>query len=331
MKTCGKTSQQLTAFVLGYLSQQQVSEITHHLVVCEECRGEVKELGKLLECAREISEVSADEQLSKSAKEAVLAAAQEAEKTGPRSTINMQNAWRTVMKSRITKLAAAAVLIAAVIFGLDLIGGPDMTSVAWGEVVKKVEQIESFIFQHQISITSVPEGTTIQEIETTTYVSLKHGLRQDAYMDDQVIGISYIPLEGTIVTQVMPNEKKYRKVTTSEEHMRKIHDQSNPKGMIKEFMSFEHTKLGRKIIDGVEAEGIELNDPDFLSAVFESVVGRLWVDVETNLPLRTEIEGVSGDGSIETKIVAYDFDWDAEPEPSVFEPNIPDDYTLLEK
>jgi hypothetical protein len=74
-----------------------------------------------------------------------------------------------------------------------------------------------------------------------------------------------------------------------------------------------------------------VNDPNFLSFVFESVVGRLWVDVETNLPVRTEIRGVTGGGSIETKIVAYDFDWDAEPGPSVFEPNIHDDYTLLEK
>ena len=236
------------------------------------------------------------------------------------------------MKTKMTKLAAAAAIIVAVILGLNLIGiRVDGASVAWAEVAKKVEQIESFIFQHQIGITSVAEGTTIQESELTTYVSLEYGLRQDTYMNGQVFSISYVPLEGTIITGVWPSRKKYVRMSTTEEQMRKTHDQSNPKGMIKEFMSFEHTELGRKIIDGVEAEGIEVNDPNFLSFVFESVVGRLWVDVETNLPVRTEIRGVTGDGSIETKIVAYDFDWDAEPGTSVFEPNIPDDYTLLEK
>ena len=236
--------------------------------------------------------------------------------------------WRIIMKSRITKLAAVAVIIIAPLIGINQFGGSfDMTGVAWGEVAKKVEQIESFIFQQRISINGMPEGTT----ELTTYVSSEYGLRQDAYMNGQVIGISYIPLEGTIITQVMPNEKKYRRVSTTEELVRKTHDQANSKGMIKEFMSFEHTELGRKIIDGVEAEGIEVNDPSFLNAVFESAVGRLWVDVETDLPLRTEIEGVSGNGSIETKIVAYDFDWDAEPKPSVFELDIPADYTLLER
>jgi len=236
--------------------------------------------------------------------------------------------WRIIMKSRITKIAAVAVIIIALLIGINQFGGSfDMTGVAWGEVAKKVEQIESFIFQQRISINGMPEGTT----ELTTYVSSEYGLRQDAYMNGQVIGISYIPLEGTIITQVMPNEKKYRRVSTTEELVRKTHDQANPKGMIKEFMSFEHTELGRKIVDGVEAEGIEVNDSNFLNAVFESAVGRLWVDVETDLPLQTEIEGVSGNGSIEIKIVAYDFDWDADPKPSVFELDIPDDYTLLER
>ncbi len=246
-------------------------------------------------------------------------------------TATQPNIWRIIMKNRIPKLAAAAVIIAGILLGINFLGGPDMTSVAWAEVVENIEQIESFIFQQKINITSVPEGTTIQESELTTYISLEYGLRQDTYMNGQVISISYVPLEGTIITGVWPSRKKYVRVSTTEEQMRKTHDQSNPKGMIKEFMSFEHTELGRKIIDGVEAEGIEVNDPNFLTAVFESTVGRLWVDVETNLPVRTEIVGVSGGGKIETKIVAYDFDWDAEPEPIVFELNIPDDYTLLDK
>ena len=273
--------------------------------------------------------LKASADLDKRVHDDISAALAESEKT--KSARPEPNIWRTIMKSRITRLAAAAVIIAGILLGLNFLGGPDMTSVAWAEVVENVEQIESFIFQQQINITSVAEGTTIQESELTTYVSLEYGLRQDTYMNGQVFSISYVPLEGTIITGVWPSRKKYVRVSTTEEQMRKTHDQSNPKGMIKEFMSFEHTQLGREIIDGVEAEGIEVNDPNFLSFVFESVVGRLWVDVETNLPVRTEIRGVTGDGSIETKIVAYDFDWDAEPEPSVFEPNIPDDYTLLEK
>ena len=244
-----------------------------------------------------------------------------------KSALTEPNIWRKIMKSPITKLAAAAVIIICLLFGLEFISGPNMATVAWGKVGENVEKIESFIFQQRISINGMPGGVTT-DMELTTYVSSEYGLRQDVYGNGKVISISYIPLEGTVITAFMPGEKKYVSVSTTREHMRKIHEQANPKGMIKEFMSFEHTGLGRKIIDGVEAEGIEVNDPNFLTFMFESTVGRLWVDVETDLPLRTEVEGVSGDGSIETKIVAYDFDWDVGLDPGVFEPNIPDDYTL---
>ena len=239
--------------------------------------------------------------------------------------------WRIIMKNRITKLAAAAAIMIAMLIGMNQFGGSlDMTGVAWGEVANKVEQTGSFVFQQRIGVNGISEGTTT-DTELTTYVSSEYGLRQEAYMNGQLASISYIPLEGTVITQVMHNEKKYRKVSTTEEQMRKTHDQANPKGMIREFMSFEYTELGRKTIDGVEAEGIEVNDPSFLDAVFESAVGRLWVDVATDLPLRTEIEGVSGNGTVKIMIVAYAFDWDAEPEPGVFEPDIPADYTLLER
>jgi hypothetical protein len=118
--------------------------------------------------------------------------------------------------------------------------------------------------------------------------------------------------------------KKYITASMTEEQIRKILETTNPKGMIKEFMSFEHTPLGRKIIDGMEAEGIEVNDPKFGGFLFERAKGCLWVSVETDLPVRIEIEGVSG--GVETKVVAYDFDWSAVLEPDVFEPNIPEDY-----
>jgi len=272
--------------------------------------------------------LKASARLDKRVHDGISKALAESEKT--ESAVPQPNIWRTIMKNPITKLAAVAAVIIVVLIGRWPVG-PDMTTVAWGEVAKKVEQIKSFIFQHQISVTNVADGTVIQEAETTTYVSSEFGLRQDAYMNGRIIGISYIPLIGTSVTQVMPDMKKYRMVLTSEEYMRKIHYQANPKGMIREFMSFEHTELGRKIIDGVEVEGIEVNDPDFLTDVFESTVGILWVNVKTNLPVRTEIRGITGNGSIETKIVAYDFDWGAEPAPDIFEPNIPDDYTLFEK
>ena len=67
-----------------------------------------------------------------------LTAFNESEKT--KSLSAEPNIWRLIMKNRITKLAAAAVIIIAILLGLKLIGGPDMANVAWADIVKRVEQ-----------------------------------------------------------------------------------------------------------------------------------------------------------------------------------------------
>ena len=111
----------------------------------------------------------------------------------------------------------------------------------------------------------------------------------------------------------------------SKEYM-KQETQVSPSGLIKEFMSHEYTKLGRKKIDGIEAEGIEINENGFYG--FESTVGRLWIDIKTNLPVRMEIEGIRG--ATKSTVITYDYNWDAELDQSIFQLNIPDDYTLIE-
>ncbi len=52
------------------------------------------------------------------------------------------NIGRTIMKSRITKIAAAAVIIIAISFGIKLIGGPDVANTAWGNVISRSDQVD---------------------------------------------------------------------------------------------------------------------------------------------------------------------------------------------
>ena len=44
--------------------------------------------------------------------------------------VTLPNLRRTIMKSTITKLAAAAAIMTAVVLGLNIMGGPDMATVA---------------------------------------------------------------------------------------------------------------------------------------------------------------------------------------------------------
>jgi len=64
----------------------------------------------------------------------------------------------------------------------------------------------------------------------------------------------------------------------------------------------------------------------------EDGVMRLWVDVETSLPVQIEVEmlGMEGGQMRQHKYVMESFEWNAELDESVFEPNIPDDFTQRE-
>ena len=52
------------------------------------------------------------------------------------------NIWRIIMKSRITKLAVAAVVIIGIVFGVNYFGGSiDGASVAFADVIEKLDAV----------------------------------------------------------------------------------------------------------------------------------------------------------------------------------------------
>lgn len=46
------------------------------------------------------------------------------------------------MKSKITKLAAAVVIIIVILLGVNFLGGPDMAGVVWGDVVTYIDDVD---------------------------------------------------------------------------------------------------------------------------------------------------------------------------------------------
>ena len=74
------------------------------------------------------------------------------------------NVWRTIMKNRITKVAAAAVIIIAVLVGMIQFGGPiDGASVAWGQVADHVEKIPGATYKRTVILNQGTLGSQIVE------------------------------------------------------------------------------------------------------------------------------------------------------------------------
>ncbi|HUW20209.1 MAG TPA: zf-HC2 domain-containing protein [Sedimentisphaerales bacterium] len=144
MNTHEQINEMLPGYALGELADRQSSEVEAHLAECQDCGGEVKRLKTLIESAARMSELSADERTCESAKQALFETIVTKEIKEPtlRPNIGLEFLWRTIMKTKMTKLAAAAVIVLGACLGLHFIGGPDMANVALGEVTSRAAQVD---------------------------------------------------------------------------------------------------------------------------------------------------------------------------------------------
>jgi len=278
-----------------------------------------KNIEKLIKkfCITKKSLVTTSAEMDKRVLDDALLAYEKFEKT--KSALAGLSIRRTIMKSPITKFAAAAVIIIGVIVGANRFVS-SFESVAWANVVRNVEQAKTVSFRLK---TSMPDS------EIMVYDSSEYGSRMDVYFDGKILSRIYGPKGENASIMVNPQAKRYTRMSFTEEQRQQMRErEKDPREFVKLFMSVDHTELGRKTVDGIEVEGLEVNSPKVGGGMFESAVGRLWADVKTDLPVRMEIEGISAGGKIKTKMVMDEFKWDEELDASEFEPNIPAGYIL---
>lgn len=231
--------------------------------------------------------------------------------------------WREhIMRNRIAQLAAAAAIITAVSIGLYHFGvSSGSAGVAWGEVLAQVENVRIVTYRMKLTMT-YPQGRQWVD-ESDIYVGGNYGSRIDSYKDGQLYMIKYLVPARKVFLIVHPQLKRYMERTLSDEQAAAMVEQQDVRQWLKQILAENYSKLGRSEIDGVEVEGIEAQREDKETL-------RLWVDMKTNWPVRIESEGqMMNEGQLRPSHVVMDhFRWDAELDPSLFEPNIPADYTL---
>ena len=94
-------------------------------------------------CARERAAVKTTTELDRRIIDASLLAQEKLKKA--QSAIPQPNIWRIIMKSRITKIAAAAVIIIALILGINYLDAPiDGASTVFAAAMDRVKQARTF-------------------------------------------------------------------------------------------------------------------------------------------------------------------------------------------
>ena len=320
----------LPGYALGELSELESFRVREHLADCKQCSSELESLEGLLACTNQMQKLSADEHLCKSAKESLFATIGSEEiKTHPdRSKTGLVSIWRAVMNNKIIASATAAVIALFVVLGINFVSKQDKVGVAWGSIVEQLEKIDCYSFKKRETITFT-HGTVVKE-NSDVYYSSKYGVFGDLNWNEIDLNVKMYGsfLDNTIMV-VYPRIKKYYRVIAIEEQVNMIHDfLSDPGHILEEIMSFKYRKLDSKILDGKNVEGIEVNDPRFGKGMVESCVARLWVDVETNLPVLYEARATAGGGTIQIEQVMDDFKWDPGFDENIFKPDLTE-YNLV--
>jgi hypothetical protein len=250
--------------------------------------------------------------------------------------------WRTIMKSRITRLAAAAVIILAAIAALNFFG--ETSGVVWAEVVQRLENIKTVSYKITGDIKGM-QGTPEGYITHTTQ-DVMVSYEQGAVRIDSALQLpggmrksqTYILFKDSVAITVIPDQKKYFKVTVSDEQMQKMGEENgDPVTVLKALLEHKYTELGRKTIGGVPAWGMEVSDPklstkmgSFISGgMFDQTTVQLWVDQKHELPIRIYATGSSKDGRSSMEMTYDSFQWDIPIEPARLKPLIPEDYELV--
>ncbi len=243
---------------------------------------------------------------------------------------------RLIMKSPITKLAAAAVIVIG-IFGLTFFFAQTSETIVLADVLQRVEQTQAFMYRMKMTMTGammsgMPDGK--KEMEGTVTISNDYGMKMEITTDadsgaEKINQQMYLLPDQKLMLLIMPGQKKYTRMELDDDLIARQKKQNNdPREMMKQILACKYTELGRSEINGIEVEGFETTDPMFSAGMADKVEVKLWVDVKTWLPVLWEMD-IKMNEQMEIHGVISDFQWDIPVVASDFKPVIPADYTSI--
>jgi outer membrane lipoprotein-sorting protein len=236
-----------------------------------------------------------------------------------------QNFWRIIMKSKLTNAAA---IILAVLLVIHYSGGSiDGSSVVWGNVIKKLEDIHTYSFIRLETTNS--QTNTETKTETKVYYSTEYGELTESFQNGHIHTKTYSLLKEKVFIGIIPLAKRYEQHSLSDAGIKQL-EQMMPRQIVMRFLEADYNAIGSEVIDGVKVEKVEIHDYKVLNPKplpIENFTALLYVDVKTELPVYLELE-FTVEGKTHTKTIFDQFQWNIELDSNNFKPNIPDDYKL---
>lgn len=250
--------------------------------------------------------------------------------------------WKSAFQSSLVRFAAPAGAIALLIT-LAVIGlRPISAQAVVAQVAAKVETIDAVVYK--VNTRTVINDGPATEAQALVYHSALHGSRHEVLEDGRAVATSY----------VLPGKKQIVLINHSKKECTRMPLSEATAEQLAEFLDVRHwldtmvsegkrtsgvESLGRKTINGYEVMGFALDSHGLFGKSMPSAEGfmRLWVDADKHLPVLMEIEYtqliIHRNREQEKRAVSLrcgDFEWDVRLGPDMFEPDIPQDYVLIQ-
>ncbi len=210
---------------------------------------------------------------------------------------------RTIMRNPVTKIAAAALIIAAILFVYSFSGSE---SVAFADVMRNIQNARTLTYQSVIT----PADQEPQVLKTM--VLDPHLMRVE--LPD---GSIWITNHGRGKTLLLDSKRKQAVMSSTPQNTLDLYDTFRNFRTVPDFTVRD---FGRHTIDGTQAIGFRLTKENDDNEII------VWADPQTSHPIRIEQTMKDKDGkvikSITTKIV-----FDAMLDESLFRLDVPEGYT----
>jgi len=160
------------------------------------------------------------------------------------------------------------------------------------------------------------------------WYSEEYGFKMEQYTDGELSLIVCMLNESNEGMRVWPKEKKYVRAQVTDEERAILNAQEmDPREWVNLFLAADYKLLGQEVIDGDTAEGMQVNEPGAIrksseDSPIEDFVAKIWVNVESELPVRLEEEytynSVRGGGGADqfqwnVEITTADLDYNCRP------------------
>ncbi len=295
---CAECKEIMVAYLEGLLAEPQKQAVTEHLKDCHTCQAEVKQLTnlheRLISNGRAVAQSDLENEVLNRIVREQNVRLKAANKAGAALKLR-----RLIMRSSITRIAAAAVIIVAVLIGIQQFGSG---TVAFAKVIEPILKARTLILD--IIVGDEETGPVMHE----TIVGQR--IRRVISTQEHVINIFdtdggkmltlhtggkiavYSDIQGSLQEETRDYVAFLRKIITDL--------QNNP--------DFEARELGEKEIDGQKVIGFSTDE------------FTIWADAETALPVRIEVE-------TPLSIVFTNFQFDVPVDESLVSMDVPDGYT----